>query len=446
MSTVTPFIGDVETGKYSLFDIALGGAEVVPAAKIAKTAAKTAGKSISKPINKLLKPSVMGPDLHPKQFAKKVKKATKKGIQKDMAEGLEWQKEWINDPETFLRQSGLRVNDPETFMFGRFAGGRDKEFIRLARKPNMTRAKMKKAGFIEEWDSYISYKEKNTKRFENIELVDELPFDYENVGGEAIYTRKPNLSHTMTTKEKVMRDIVIPSRKVKMGLTPERKGFLGSYRHKQILNTLDDRLKYGDDYLGTYDEMVAISPDAYHFSLAGPKSTSVHELQHYTTRGQDAIPSQVNSYINSLKPKIDKRRKISRVLKDNTRADDAINEFDAIVEKWKTNNTEIHGKRASEYSDSDLLENARYWGDNTEIQARLQQVRLALNLKPGQKVTKEMLEKIKTAKQGASPLHELDLVIGKKNITKALNALPALVPMMVEEELFNQWDREDNIF
>ena len=57
-----------------------------------------------------------------------------------------------------------------------------------------------------------------------------------------------------------------------------------------------------------------------------------------------------------------------------------------------------------------------------------------------------MLEKIKTVKQASGPLHEVDLIIGRKNTIKALNALPALVPMMVEEELFNQWDKEDNIF
>ena len=53
-------------------------------------------------------------------------------------------------------------------MFGRFAGGRDKEFLRLARKPNMSRSRMKKEGFADEWDSYIEYKDKMTKEFGKI--------------------------------------------------------------------------------------------------------------------------------------------------------------------------------------------------------------------------------------------------------------------------------------
>ena len=453
MSTVTPFIGDVETGKYSLFDLALVGAEAIPAAKVT-------GKAISKPIDKLLTPSIAGPDLHPKQFAKKVKKATKKGIQKDMVEAIEWQKEWINDPETFVRQirNPLTTNPfkltPIEYHFMNDVA--NKEFVRLARKPNMTRAKMKKAGFAKQWDAYKSYKDKMTGRFENIELVDELPFRYhQDFEGEAIYTRKPN----ETTKEIVLKNVekklgltpesaseTVP-RKVKMGLTPQRKGILGSYHPERMINTFQDKLKYGEDVLGKYDEMISISPDAYHRSHLGPKSTSVHELQHYITRAEDEIPSQVSRYINSLKPKKtgdDSLLKGTKLQKSTGDID--IFEIDAIVKKWKTNNTKIHGKKAREYSDYKLMGYARYYGKNTEIQARLQQIRLALNLKPGQKVTKEMLEKVKTVKQASGPLHEVDLIIGRKNTIKALNALPALVPMMVEEELFNQWDREDNIF
>jgi len=458
MSTVTPGIGDVETGKYSLFDLALVGAEAIPVGKVT-------GKALKKSINKLLTPSVAGPHLHPKQFAKKVKKATKKGIQKDMAEGLEWQKEWINDPETFVRQirNPLNPQQPITQIeYNLMNDVANKEFIRLARKPNMTRAKMKKAGFAEQWDAYKSYKDEMTARFDNIEFVDEVPLDYKNVEGEAIYTQMPN----ETTKEIVLKNVrkklghrsLLPPesasetvpRKVKMGLTPQRKGTLGYYRGEKMLDTFEDKLKYGEDKMGKYDEMIALSPDAYHHKILGPKSTSVHELQHYTTRGQDAIPSQVNSYINSLKPKLKESNPLIKEMVGKKgltlKKEKEFWQIDAIIEKWKTNNTEIHGKRAREYSDIELIQNASYYGKNTEIQARLQQIRLALNLKPGQKVTKEMLEKIKTVKQASGPLHEVDLIIGRKNTIKALNALPALVPMMVEEELFNQWDKEDNIF
>ena len=41
---------------------------------------------------------------------------------------------------------------------------------------------------------------------------------------------------------------------------------------------------------------------------------------------------------------------------------------------------------------------------------------------------------------------DLKKILGEDNIIKALNTLPAVVPMSVETSLFNEWDREDNIF
>ena len=186
--------------------------------------------------------------------------------------------------------------------------------------------------------------------------------------------------------------------------------------------------------------MVAISP-------YGPKikGTAVHELQHYTTKGDELIPRNVHDFITSIKPKPDPKFKEDFLLYPNTQ--NFREETKALVQKWKKENTKLRGgHRAKKLPDFYLEMEARYLGSHTEIQARLQELRLALNVRPGEKVTGKMLDKIKGMKDAQKPYYELNLVISEDNIVKALNALPAMVPMMVEEELFNQWDREDNIF
>jgi len=413
MSTVTPFIGDVETGKYSLFDIALGGAEVVPAGKILK-------KGSSKAIEKLISPP------HPtgKQFQKKLKKVIKKGGKEKLQASLEWQKEWITDPETFLRQSGLRVNDPETFMFGRFAGGRDKEFLRLARKPNMSRSRMKKEGFADEWDSYIEYKDKMTKEFDRLEITEMLPYEYiEDTKG---WRRLPDESMDEWRKRYSNRF----EGPVKLGFTPEREGILGQFHPQYTIGDLQESLKYKQP-VGAYSEQVSISPYPKDFP-----TTTVHELQHFTTKGDAGIPANISDYIESLKPFEPGPVGISRTKQASIRS---------IVDKWKKEDKTVSvrgGVKASKATNEELYASAKYLSSNTEIQARLQELRLSLKVKPGEKITERMLNR----KLGKDFYRELELIIGKKNILKALNTLPAMVPMIVEEELFNEWDREDNIF
>ena len=36
--------------------------------------------------------------------------------------------------------------------------------------------------------------------------------------------------------------------------------------------------------------------------------------------------------------------------------------------------------------------------------------------------------------------------MGKDNVIKALNTLPAIAPMVLEDQLLNQWESEDNPF
>ena len=40
----------------------------------------------------------------------------------------------------------------------------------------------------------------------------------------------------------------------------------------------------------------------------------------------------------------------------------------------------------------------------------------------------------------------LNVMKNKKSLLKSLNTLPALVPVVLEENLFNEWYGEDNIF
>ena len=50
------------------------------------------------------------------------------------------------------------------------------------------------------------------------------------------------------------------------------------------------------------------------------------------------------------------------------------------------------------------------------------------------------------SQEGYSSYRQLKDVLGEDNIIKALNTLPAIVPMTTEQNLFNQWDKEDNLF
>ena len=81
LASFIPFIGDPETGKYSLLDVALAGTEAIPAAKGVK--------------------SFLDPR---KVYKRKIKKALKKGGKERLEAAKKWQTEWITDPETFVRQ------------------------------------------------------------------------------------------------------------------------------------------------------------------------------------------------------------------------------------------------------------------------------------------------------------------------------------------------------
>jgi hypothetical protein len=431
MASFMPLIGDPETGKYSLFDVALAGAEAVPIYKGYEKGFESVFKHLTKPTKK--------------KFEKKIQKALKKGGKEKLEAAAKWQKEWINDPETFLRQSGLRANDPETFMFGRFAGGRDEKFLRLARKPNMSRSKMKKEGFVDEWDAYIKYKDEMTKEFDRLEYHDKLPWKFENwlsdkKKGEWVrfpdetmeqwrnrvkfereqWALGPGEVHTSKAAEKV---------KYGFGL-PENKGYAGVYRHGYDVTDINDAMsrRVPPERMGSYHEMVEVNPA---IKIKHYESTAVHELQHFITKGNENIPGVVSETIRALRH----------------------GDMDELVRVWKQKKLSVFkdgdiskGWRKSKgATDKEIKGTVEYFGDRTEIQARLQELRYSLGVKPGQKVTKDMMALATKSKKG-NFYRDLVNVLGKDNVIKALNTLPSIVPMTTEENLFNQCDKEDNLF
>jgi hypothetical protein len=440
MSTVTPFVGDVETGKYSLFDIALGAAEIIPAAK--------AGKSVIKSLTKPTK----------KKFEKNIRKALKKGGKEQLESAKQWQKEWITDPETFVRQKqGGKIPDaPSSYTSGPEKWATPPEeikrikeiwdmkprskkeverFVKLARKPKMSRSRMKKEGFVHEWDSYLKYKDKMTKEFDRLEFHEKLPWVKE--GGE--WKRLPD--ETMEEWRKMMKfdeepwmlrpGEVNPSKaaeKVKYGFGLPENQYKGVYRPGYDVTDINQAIKrrVTPERMGSYHEMVEVSP-----AIKTYESTAIHELQHFITKGNKNIPDVVSDAIRALRhgdmdglAKVWKQKKLA-VFKDGD-----------VSKGWR---------KAKGATDKEIKGTVEYFGNRTEIQARLQQMRHSLGVKPGQKVTEKMLIfATKTKRQNF--YSDLVNVLGKENIIKALNTLPAIVPMVAEDELFNQWDREDNLF
>jgi len=441
ISTVTPFIGDVETGKYSLFDLALGGLETIPLAKGAKTSISSVGKRLAKPSER--------------KFQKKIQKALKKGGKENLESALKWQKEWITDPETFVRQKqGGRIADApgsyyttappeeikkieEIWNMKPRSKKEVERFVKLAKKPNMSRSKMKKEGFVHEWDSYLKYKDEMIEEFDRLEFHERLPWKLE---GEE-WVRLPDETHeqwrkriTFENEPWALRDVEVDPRKtttdkVKWGFGLPDAEYAGVWRPSYDVTDINQAMKRGvhPDRMGRYHEMVEIDPA---MSQKDIKSLAVHELQHYITKGNTNIPHAVGELIQNL-----------------NRGD-----LDDLVGYWKKNKLSVFegGDASGKWKsikgakESEIKGTIRYFRDTTEIQARLQEIRLSLGVSPGEKITKEML--ILKGVRTKSPYTNLKKILGEDNIIKALNTLPAVVPMTTETSLFNQWDREDNIF
>ena len=190
---------------------------------------------------------------------------------------------------------------------------------------------------------------------------------------------------------------------------------------------------------GAYREKIVI--DA---GITNPKelrSVAIHEFQHYLTKGSELIPSEISRAMDSL-----------------LRGD-----MDDLMNLWKRKDLRVQKldgtgwTTASKATDDEIGLSIEYYIKDTEIQARMQQIRRDLNVRPGKKITKKDLDRFVNksdiipgeqvsgyARQAFNDL--LNVWGSKSKLAKALTTLPAIVPMAVEDELFNQWDREDNIF
>ena len=210
----------------------------------------------------------------------------------------------------------------------------------------------------------------------------------------------------------------------------------GYYKHGPSVISKQDLRSIPNlrDAPGAYREKIVI--DA---GITNPKelrSVAIHEFQHYLTKGSELVPSEISRAMDSLL-----RGDMGDLMDFWRKKDLRVQKLDGTG--WTT---------ASKATDDEIGLSIRYYIKDTEIQARMQQVRRQMGVKPGKKITKKDITKIvgkeaSTDTMTKSATQDLIDVLGSKDkLVKALNTLPAIVPMAVEDELFNQWDREDNLF
>ena len=298
------------------------------------------------------------------------------------------------------------------------------KFVKLARRPDMTMEKMADEGFELEYKAYLDYKEGIDKEFARLEFQADLPHEFVYPGGGQ---RIPDAPTSI---------IVDADETVKYGFFPEEKAG-GAYYHGEEIGPIQASSRKMEP--GKYREMITINPEFAHTF----ESTAVHELQHFTTKGQDLIPNEVRRGIQHL---ID-------------------GDFDSMVEYWYKNNLDVPAfftkegvtLRATDASPKEVRSAVDYYIRETEVQARLQQVRFHLDLKPGQKVTDDhismLIEGWTEPKSGFTFsrrgfTEDLLNVFGhnRDKLKKALNTLPALVPLTEEDQLSNNWEMEENPF
>ena len=209
-------------------------------------------------------------------------------------------------------------------------------------------------------------------------------------------------------------------------------GAAGYWRPQTIVADYDANLMSRTRVPGVYREKVVI--DAGVLNQDELASVAVHEFQHYLTKGTEGIPRVVKSeLIDLLKGRGD---------------------FDKLIDFWKKNDLRVRKLDgtptvASKASDDEIGLTIQYFVNTTELQARMQQVRKALKTSPGKKVSTKQVDELLSSsdEMTRNAIQDLlNVMKDKKSLLKALNTLPALVPATFEENLFNEWDREDNIF
>ena len=505
LASLMPFIGDPETGKYSLLDVAIAGVEAVP---VVKAGIKPISKSIK--TRKALKEGERIFKQKQDEFVQNMLLQALRGGKKTLKEAKSWTKKWATDPETFVRNKGARLSEniepgasaqlidkptveqaakklgierppsvkstglSEEAYHAKYSkdheaisevmksnlmdylttGKSQKEvdfFVQMARDPKTTAKDMAEFGFEKEAKEYKKYVKDIEKRIDKIK-----PTKKGHISHIAEGIEMPDLPLPKTDPGSVdtFGQILAPSGKEeldwvakKMALSKEaRYGFMptgetvaGYYSPQRVISKGDiESIPNLRGAPGVYREKVVL--DAGVIRQDDLRSVAVHEFQHYLTKGSDLIPEDISRAMNSL-----------------LRGD-----IDSLMDFWKRNDLRVKtlkGKftTASKATDDEIGLTINYYITDTEIQARMMQIRRDLNVKPGKKITRKDLDRFTKTENiipgeqvsgyGRKAYKDILNIWGRKDkLVKALNTLPAMVPFVPEEELFNKWDMEDNLF
>jgi len=303
-------------------------------------------------------------------------------------------------------------------------------FVQMARDPKTTAKDMSKLGFEKEYKGYLKYKKDIKKRMGKIK---QGHFKHIAQGIEA-----PDIRYTEGLKKSVsqnimgMADRMELARNPRYGIMDVGEGAAGYYRPQTIVSE-KDYIRPRTKIPGVYREKVVI--DAGLLNQDELSSVAVHEFQHYLTKGSEGMPRVVKTELIDLM---------------RGRGD-----FDKLIDFWKKNDLRVRkldgtgSTTALKADDDEIGYTIEYFIKSTEIQARMQQIRKALKTSPGKKITTQQVDELLSSSDATtqSAIQDLlNVMKNKKSLLKSLNTLPALVPVVLEENLFNEWYGEDNIF
>ena len=322
--------------------------------------------------------------------------------------------------ETEMISKGMQ-HELMQYTIGGKTGKETDLFVQMARDPKTTAKDMTDLGFEKEYKEYLKYKKDIEERMGKIK---QGRFKHITEGVEA-----PDLPHEegpMALQERMKL-----AREPQYGFGHLGPGSGGYYRGQTIIEKPGQKVGQTRKP-GVYREKVVV-----HAGLLNQDELSavaVHEFQHYLTKGSEGIPRVVKSELLAL-------------LKGG-------GDFDELIDFWIKNDLKVAkgGKlelRASQASLDDIASTIQYYKSSTEIQARMQEIRKALKVSPGKKITSNQVDELLLSSDNYTKMAVRDLLNimkDKKSLLKGLNTLPALVPAALEENLFNEWDREDNIF
>ena len=453
LAMLAPLSGDPETGKYSDVDLAFGVADVlgVGAQLYEMPKIRELQEKVAKELGIKNPPSVL-------EFQREeVMKMIKEGIIKEETiKSARWNIDNLGFDEIeklkliypnaqdrlsdaahaskYAKESEMISRGIQDEVMEYTIHGKTKRevdiFVQMARDPKTTAKDMSKLGFEKEYKGYLKYKKDIEKRMGKIKKGD---FKYVTRGVEA-----PDIRYTEGLMRSVdenimgMADRMELARNPKYGFMDVGEGAAGYYR-PQVIVSEKDYIRPRTKIPGVYREKVVV--DAGILNQDELASVAVHEFQHYLTRGIEDIPRVVKTELADLL---------------RGRGD-----WDKLIEFWKKNDLRVKkldgtgSTTALKSNNDEIALTIEYFIKSTEMQARMQQIRKALKVSPGKKITTKQVDELLSSSdvRTQSAIEDLlNVMKNKKSLLKALNTLPALVPVTLEENLFNEWDGEDNIF